>query len=202
VTDLLPATTEGVAAAAAILAEGGLVCFPTDTVYGVGCMAESAAARDRFYAAKARNPQRPAIVMAATQAALEPWVEVDDVAGAIMADHWPGPLTLVLRATAVAGTTLGPLVLGGTLAVRIPAHATAMALLEAVGKPLATSSANVSGAPASRTAPEAVAAIGERVLAVLHGECPLGVASSILDLTGVRPRVIREGAIPAARLLS
>ena len=201
-TNLLPATAEGVAAAAAILDKGGLVCFPTDTVYGVGCLAEIAAARDRFYAAKARNPQQPAIVMAATQAALEPWVEVDDVAGAMMADHWPGPLTLVLRATPVAVTRLGPVVMEGSLAVRIPAHATAMALLEAVGRPLATSSANVVGAPAPRTASEAIASIGERVDAVLAGECPLGVASSILDLTGARPRVIREGAIPAARLLS
>jgi L-threonylcarbamoyladenylate synthase len=201
VTRLLPPTLEGLTEAAALIAGGGLVCFPTDTVYGVGCLADSGAARDHFYAAKQRDPRQPAVVMVATPAALRPWVEVDDAAEALMRAHWPGALTLVLRATGLAQERLGQVVLDGTLAVRIPEHDTAIELLAMVGGPLATSSANVSGDPPPRTGDAALKAMGGRVDAVIEGDCPLGLASSILDLTGPKPRVIREGAIPVARLL-
>jgi L-threonylcarbamoyladenylate synthase len=202
VTAPLPPTLAGLTAAVESLHDDGLVCFPTDTVYGLGCVAESAAARDRFYAAKARDAGRPSILMVASPAALGPWVEVDDVAERMMRDHWPGALTLVLRATPRAVARLGPVVAGRTLAVRVPEHDTALALLAMTGAPLATSSANVAGGAPPRSGAEALAAMGERVDVVIDGDCPLGMASSILDLTGAAPRVIREGAIPAARLLS
>jgi L-threonylcarbamoyladenylate synthase len=201
-TELLPATPDGIARAVGILAADGLVCFPTDTVYGLACLAQSAAARERFYQAKARDPAQPAIVMAAALAALEPWVEFGEAGREQARRYWPGPLTLVLPATAAAVEGFGQVVLDHTLGVRIPDHQTALALLAAMAGPLATSSANVAGAAPPRSAVEAMAEMEGRVEAVIDGACPLGLPSSILDLTGPQPRVIREGAIPAPRLLS
>jgi L-threonylcarbamoyladenylate synthase len=202
VSDLLPPTPDGIAAAATALSQDGLVCFPTDTIYALACVADSARARGRFYSAKERDPARAAIVMEPDAAALRAWVELDERAEVLAARHWPGPLTLVLPASDAAVEQLHSVVMRGTLAVRIPNYPAALALLRAVQRPLATSSANVTSASAPRTGAEALKTMGPRVAAVIDGECPLGKASSILDLTGPEPRIIREGAIPAARLLS
>lgn len=195
-------SAEAVERAALALRANGLVCFPTDTLFALACLAESAAARERFYLAKERDLARPSILMVATAADAGPWVRWDARAEALAAGEWPGPLTLVLEATPTAIEELGQLVHDGTLAVRVPAHPVALEVLAAVGAPLATASANVSGAPPPRTGTEAAAGLGNVVEIVLDGDCPLGVASSILDLSGPKPRVIREGAIPAERLLS
>jgi L-threonylcarbamoyladenylate synthase len=118
-----------------------------------------------------------------------------------MAEFWPGPLTLVLRALPVAVATLGPVVRDGTLGVRVPDSTDALAILAEVGRPLVTSSANVSGAEPPVTGAEAVAGFGAVVDLVVDGRCELGVGSSILDLTQPEPRLLREGGIPAQRLL-
>jgi L-threonylcarbamoyladenylate synthase len=187
--------------AAELLLRGRLVCFPTDTVYAVACIADDAAARDRLYAAKKRDVGRPSQVMAHHQRALEPLVEIDERAQRLMSEFWPGPLTLVLLARPLAMKTLGQVVREGSLAVRVPDSADALAILTEVGRPIVASSANVTGAPAPVTGAEAAANLGADVDLVVDGRCELGVGSSILDLTQPEPRLLREGGIPAQRLL-
>jgi L-threonylcarbamoyladenylate synthase len=187
--------------AAELLLRGRLVCFPTDTVYAVACIADDPAARDRLYAAKRRDVGRPSQVIAHHQVAFEPWVEIDERAQRLMTEFWPGPLTLVLLARPLAIETLGQVVRDGSLAVRIPDSVDALAILTEVDRPLAASSANVTGAPPPVTGAEAAANLGEDVDLVVDGRCELGVGSSILDLTQPEPRLLREGGIPAERLL-
>ena len=198
---LEPASTATIGRAAAILLAGGLVCFPTDTVYAVACLADDGDARDRLYAAKGRDVARPTQVLAADRAALAPWVTVDERAGRLMAEFWPGPLTLVLPATARAVAELGQVVSEGTLGVRVPDSVPALAILREVGRPVAASSANLSGQPPAVTGAEAAASLGDDVELVVDGRCELRVGSSILDLTQPEPRLLREGGIPAHRLI-
>lgn len=187
------------AEAVRVLEAGGLICFPTDTLFAVACAAELTEARRRLYRAKQRDQSQPAILMVADSGGLDRWVEIDRRASALMDEFWPGPLTLILRATGEAVARLGSLVLDGTLGVRIPNHEIAREVLVAAGGPLATSSANQAAKPPPTTGAEATTALGEQVALVIDGDCPLGEASSILDLTGASPRLLREGAIPAAR---
>ena len=187
--------------AADLLLQGRLVCFPTDTVYALACIADNAAARDRLYAAKRRDSTRPSQVLAHQQAAFQPLVEIDARAERLMREFWPGPLTLVLRARPLAIATLGQVVQGGTLGVRVPDSADALAILAEVGRAVAASSANRSGTEPPVTGTEAATNLGAEVDLVVDGRCELGVGSSILDLTQPEPRLLREGGIPAQRLL-
>jgi L-threonylcarbamoyladenylate synthase len=192
------------------LARGGLVAFPTDTVYALACDATNPQAVDRLYAAKRRPAGQPAILLADDAGRLERWVRLDGRAWAMAAEFWPGPLTLVLavdtaaleRLPAPERAALLAIAANGTIAVRVPRHPAAEALLAAWGMPLCTSSANRAGEPAPSTGAEVLARLGADVDLVIDGECPLGTASSILDLTSEPPRLLREGAIPAQRLIS
>jgi L-threonylcarbamoyladenylate synthase len=139
--------------------------------------------------------------MAHHHAVLEPWVELDERAWRLIEEFWPGPLTLVLRASPLAVATLGQVVRDGTLGVRVPDSTDALAILAEVGGPLVTSSANLTGADPPATGAEAAAGLGIAVDLVVDGRCELGVGSSILDLTQPEPRLLREGGIPAQRLL-
>jgi tRNA threonylcarbamoyl adenosine modification protein (Sua5/YciO/YrdC/YwlC family) len=165
-----------------------VVAFPTDTVYGLAAAADDEVATRRIYAIKGRPVGLPLILMAAAESQLEGWVHVDSRAEDIIRRWWPGPLTVILHAKG-----------GGTLGVRIPKHKVALELLRAAG-PLMTTSANLHGKDPAMTAAEAASLNG--VAAVLDGgAAPGGVASSVLDLTGPEPHVLREGAIPIAQLL-
>ncbi|MHB8510183.1 MAG: L-threonylcarbamoyladenylate synthase [Candidatus Dormibacteria bacterium] len=190
-----------VIAAADALARGQLVAFPTDTVFGLACRADEHVARTRFYAAKRRPPGQPAILMVADIASVERWVQMPDRARELAARYWPGPLTLVLEATDEAVVKLGNLVSRGTLAVRVPAHETALELLRKAGLPLCTSSANRAGEPTPASAAEVRAIFGNEVALVVEGQAAAGTPSSLLDLSRGEPRLVREGAIPAADLL-
>jgi len=194
--------TAGIARAVKTLRAGGVVAFPTDTVYGLGCVAEDATARRRFYTAKARPESQPCVLMVDTIEALDTWVVMSRLAHELIGEFWPGPLTLVLPATEIAADRLGEVVRDGTIAVRIPDHPVAIELLRAVALGLATSSANRSGEPTHASGVGVAHALGDDVDVVLDGECLGGVASSILDLTRRRPRVLRVGSIPAERLLA
>jgi L-threonylcarbamoyladenylate synthase len=198
---LEPAGTVSSARAAALLEAGALVCFPTDTVYAVAGAADIGATRDRLYAAKRREMGEPMALLAASADSLIPWVTVDDRARELMAEFWPGPLTLVLVATPRAVAELGQVVRDGTLGVRVPDHPDAISILRSVTHPVAASSANVHGAPAPTTGAEALANLKDAVELVVDGRCEIGMGSSILDLTLPEPRVLREGSIPAQRLL-
>ena len=178
----------GLTRAAQLLRAGGVVAFPTDTVYGLGADAADDIARRRIYHIKGRPVGMPLILMAATESQLEGWVHLDSRTEAIIRRWWPGPLTIVVHA-------LG----GGTLGVRIPRHEVALELLRAFG-PLMTTSANLHGKDPAMTAEEAGELPG--LAGVLDGgPAPGGIASTVLDLTGPEPHILREGAITTAELL-
>ncbi|MBP1807208.1 L-threonylcarbamoyladenylate synthase [Rubellimicrobium aerolatum] len=191
---------EGVASAAALLREGGLVAFPTETVYGLGADAGDGRAVAGIYAAKGRPSFNPLIVHVADAEAAGRIVEVTPLARELMAAFWPGPLTLVLRSR--EGAAVSPLVMAGlpTVALRAPAHPVARALLEAVGRPLAAPSANPSGRVSPTTADHVLAGLGGRIAAVLDGgACAVGVESTILALEP-EPRLLRAGGLPVEAL--
>jgi L-threonylcarbamoyladenylate synthase len=185
---VLKPTRAGLTRAAQLIRGGGVVAFPTDTVYGLGAAADDEVARRRIYRIKGRPVGLPLILMVAAESQLEGWVHVDSRSEALIRRWWPGPLTLILHAKG-----------GGTLGVRIPQHKVALELLRAAG-PLMTTSANLHGKDPALTAGEAGVLNG--VAAVLDGGvAPGGTASTVLDLTGPEPHVLREGAITAPELL-
>ncbi|EYD76886.1 YrdC/Sua5 family protein, required for threonylcarbamoyladenosine (t(6)A) formation in tRNA [Rubellimicrobium mesophilum DSM 19309] len=191
---------KGVAEAAAILRGGGLVAFPTETVYGLGADAGNGRAVAGIYAAKGRPSFNPLIVHVEGAEAAGWLAEVTDKAADLMAAFWPGPLTLVL--TAREGTGLSPLVQAGlpTVALRAPAHPLARELLREAGRPLAAPSANPSGRVSPTTADHVLAGLAGRIDAVLDGgACPVGVESTILALDGP-PRLLRAGGLPVEAL--
>jgi L-threonylcarbamoyladenylate synthase len=191
------------------LERGRLIAFPTDTVYALACRADDPAAIARFYELKQRPGGQPSILMSGTVEALQHWVSFDQRALDYARDFWPGPLTLVLpldelallRAPDHIDRSLESISTEGAIAVRIPDHPTAAAILEAWGMPLCTSSANRAGEPPATSGQEVADRFGDDIEVVIDGECDLGKASSILDLTRAEPVVLREGAIPATRLL-
>ena len=177
-----------VEAAAGALLKGGIIAFPTETVYGLAASASDAEAQYRIYEIKQRPKSMPLILMVAEPDELEGWVHVDERARRFMIRFWPGPLTLVLKRPG-ASPTLG---------VRIPDHPLALRLLRGAG-PLMTTSANISGEAPALTAQEAGKLPG--LAGVLDGgRVAGGTASTVLDLTGAEPRILREGALRAAEL--
>ena len=184
----LKPTKAGLTRAAQLLRGGGVLAFPTDTVYGLGASVDDEVAQKRIYQIKGRPVGLPLILMVAAESQLEGLVHVDSRAEAYIRRWWPGPLTLILHAKG-----------GGTLGVRIPKHKVALELLRHAG-PLMTTSANLHGQEPAMSAEEALALKG--VMGVVDGGlAPGGAASSVLDLTGPEPHVLREGAIPTAQLL-
>jgi len=181
-------TRAGFTRAAQMLRHGLVVAFPTDTVYGLAAAADDEVATRRIYRIKGRPVGLPLILMVAAESQLEGWVHIDSRAEAFMRSWWPGPLTLILHAIG-----------GGTLGVRIPKHSVALELLRAAG-PLMTTSANLHGQDPAMTAEEASVLSGVDGV-VDGGPAPGGVASTVLDLTGPEPHVLREGAIPTPTLL-
>lgn len=189
----------GLAAAAAAVLAGELVVLPTDTVYGVGADAFSPAAVRRLLAAKGRGRDMPPPVLVGTVRAAEALVEDLGAGGRqLIEEFWPGGLTLVCAATRTLSWDLGDT--RGTVAVRMPEDPVALELLRETG-PMAVSSANLSGSPAATTAEEAREQLGESVSVYLDGgKAQGGIASTILDLTGPQPRLLRRGAISLGRL--
>jgi tRNA threonylcarbamoyl adenosine modification protein (Sua5/YciO/YrdC/YwlC family) len=191
--------TFGIEGAAAALGRGELVVLPTDTVYGVAADAFDPAAVASLLAAKGRGRQAPPPVLVGTVRAAAALVEDFGAAGEDLIDQfWPGGLTLVCRARQSLVWDLGDT--KGTVAVRMPLHPVTLDLLKRTG-PLAVSSANRSGKPSATTAAEAEAELGESVAVYLDGgPCPGDMASTIVDLTGTVPRLLRAGVVPIERL--
>ena len=188
---------EDLPAAASALRAGGLVAFPTETVYGLGALAGDAAAVARLYAAKGRPRFNPLIVHVADVASAGRIAALPPAALALAQAFWPGPLTLVapLRergavcALATAGLT--------TVGVRVPAHPLAQALLAAVGAPVVAPSANPSGTVSPTTAAHVLDGLGQRIDGVLDGgPCPVGLESTILGFEGAVPVLLRPGGLP------
>ncbi|MCW2277490.1 L-threonylcarbamoyladenylate synthase [Heliophilum fasciatum] len=194
------AVAEAVVPAAAILRQGGLVAFPTETVYGVGANALDAQAVQAIFAAKGRPADNPLIVHIADWAALTPLITgLPPLAKRLAECFWPGPLTLILPASPLvpAEVTAGL----PTVAVRWPAHPVAEALIRAAGVPVAAPSANRSGKPSPTDAVHVLEDLGGRIDGIVDGgPCAVGVESTVLDVTVDPPAILRPGGITADML--
>jgi L-threonylcarbamoyladenylate synthase len=190
---------EGLQEAQAALRRGQLVVMPTDTVYGVAAEAFDPVAVDRLLAAKGRGRDMPPPVLVGTvRAAIALIQELGEMGKDLVDEFWPGGLTLVFRSSPTLVWDIGET--KGTVAVRMPLHAVALGLLKKTG-PLAVSSANYSGRPPATTADEAEEQLGDSVAVYLDGgPCQDDVPSTIVDLTGSVPKLLRPGVIPPDRL--
>ncbi|WP_291297084.1 L-threonylcarbamoyladenylate synthase [Elioraea sp.] len=193
-TERLAADEAGVAAAAALLAAGKLVAFPTETVYGLGADATNEAAVAAIFAAKGRPHFNPLIVHTTDAAAAFRLCLPDARAERLAAALWPGPLTLVLPCRPHCPIALLARAGLDTLALRVPAHPVARALIGAAGVPIAAPSANRSGEVSPTTAAHVADGLAGRIDAILDaGPAEVGVESSVLDLTGRVPVLLRPG---------
>ncbi len=187
--------------AARILTTGGVVAYPTDTLYGLAADPRDPAAVDRLVAAKRRAPGLAIPLIASDPAqAGRAASALTPLAHRLMDAFWPGPLAIVVGAAAsLDGRVVGE---GGTIAVRVPANAVARALAATFDYPITATSANRSGQPAPSTAADAGAEFGPDIDAVIDaGPTPGGVPSTIVDARGAAPRLVREGAVPWVRVL-
>lgn len=191
----MTATATEIETAAGVLRAGGLVALPTETVYGLGANAQDPAAIARTFQVKGRPPSHPLIVHIGGAEDLDDWVESVPAAARMLAEHfWPGPLTLVLR----RGRRVPLEATGGleTVAVRVPDHPVALALLSAVGGGVTAPSANRFGSVSPTTADHVRAELGDGVDFVLDGgPCQVGVESTIVDVTGETPAILRPGGV-------
>ena len=190
------ADSDAIAEAAALVSSGNLVAFPTETVYGVGADATNDKAVATLFAVKKRPRFNPLIVHFASPEAAAQAAAFDDRARALSEAFWPGALTLVLKRQ--PSSRLSLLVSSGleTLAVRVPDHPIAEALLTAADCPIAAPSANRSGCVSPTTAAHVVDSLGGRIAMILDGgACRVGVESTVLDLTGRTPALLRPGGL-------
>ncbi|WP_456329357.1 L-threonylcarbamoyladenylate synthase [Archaeoglobus sp.] len=190
--EVLEPTREGILKAVEILRRGGIVAFPTETVYGMGCDATNEEALKRLYEVKGRSLDKPFIVGVWSKEIVSKIAEVDDRAKKLMDAYFPGPLTLVLKSKGSLPQILSP---AGKIAVRMPAHHVPLKLMEELERPIVVPSANISGRPSLTRWEHVVEELGERIDAVIKGECKVGIESTIVDLTVNPAKVLRVGAI-------
>ncbi len=198
-TECLPADRAGLDRAAATLRAGGLVAFPTETVYGLGANALDAVAVRGIFAAKGRPADDPVIVHVASAALIDHVCIPTDSAWRLAERFWPGPLTLVLPKREV----VPPEVTAGlpTVGVRVPAHPVALGLLARAELPVAAPSANLFGRPSPTAAQHVMDDLDGRIDLVLDGgPANVGVESTIVDVTSNPPRLLRPGGLPAERI--
>ena len=195
-TELFPVTLEALARAGALIRSGQLVAFPTETVYGLGADALNADAVRRIFEAKGRPGDNPLIAHISAVEQLEPLIaaEPSAMARALMDAYWPGPMTLIFPKSDI----VPPAVTAGldTVAVRFPAHPAARALIDAARRPIAAPSANRSGRPSPTAAARVLEDMdGRSPMIVDGGPCAVGLESTVIDMTGDTPRVLRPGGI-------
>ncbi|MEO8651068.1 MAG: L-threonylcarbamoyladenylate synthase [Hyphomicrobiaceae bacterium] len=191
-----PATADAIAAAADVLRAGGLVAFPTETVYGLGADATNARAVAGIFAAKRRPLFNPLIAHVADAGDVARFAILDRRAETLATAFWPGALTLVL--TKSADCSIADLTTAGldTVAVRVPSHSVARALIRAAGVPVAAPSANRSGHVSPTTAAHVEADLGDSVAMILDdGPSVVGIESTVVDLSGPQPTLLRAGGI-------
>jgi L-threonylcarbamoyladenylate synthase len=193
-------TDEEIEKAAAILRAGGLVAFPTETVYGLGADASNAAAVRRIFVAKGRPADHPLIVHIADMTGLKHWAaDVPRGAWVLAEKYWPGPLTMILKRAA----QVADVVTGGqdTIGLRVPAHPVAQRLLKAFGGGVAAPSANRFGHLSPTTAQHVREELDGAVDMILDGgACPVGIESTIVDLSGAQPAILRPGHVSAKQI--
>ena len=201
----LSTTESDVKRAGEIIRAGGLVAFPTETVYGLGADALNAEAVASVYAAKGRPSDNPMIVHIADATDLYPLIKggaasLSREASILITNVWPGPLTMVFKKSdIVPDITTGGL---DTVAIRMPSNPTARRLIKLAGRPIAAPSANLSGRPSPTTADDVLEDMDGRIDAVIMGEqCDVGIESTVLDLTDIIPRILRPGAVTKEKLM-
>jgi L-threonylcarbamoyladenylate synthase len=194
--DIAPVSAATIAIAAALLRAGRLVAFPTETVYGIGGDATNDHAVAAIFAAKSRPRFNPLIVHIRDLAEAERLAVFNSPARHAAARFWPGPLTLVLPRQPAAGLSLLASAGLDTVAIRVPAHPVAQALLREAGRPIAAPSANRSGRVSPTEAVHVAEDIGDDVAMILDGgSTPLGLESTVMDLSGEAPALLRPGAV-------
>jgi L-threonylcarbamoyladenylate synthase len=193
---------EKLAEAVRVLREGGVVAFPTETFYGLGADARNEAAVEKIFRIKGRNFRNPLSVIVANDREVIPLVEeIPAAAKILMQTFWPGPLTLIFRAAPSVSSRLT----GGTgkIGIRVSSHPIARFLAAGLAGPLTATSANPSGGPECSSADAVIRTLGDLPDAVIDGGAtPGGAGSTILDVTGFPPRILREGAIPRSLILN
>jgi L-threonylcarbamoyladenylate synthase len=193
---------EKLAEAVRVLCEGGVVAFPTETFYGLGADARNETAVEKIFRIKGRNFRNPISVIVASDREVIPLVEeIPAAAQILMKTFWPGPLTLVFRASSSVLPRLTADT--GKIGIRVSSHPLARLLAGGLGGPLTATSANLSGGPECSSADAVIRALGELPGSVIDGgETPGGKGSTILDVTVFPPRILREGAIPGDFILN
>ncbi len=182
-----------------LLAAGELVCYPTDTVYGVGADATNDAAVRRLYAVKGRPLDKPMPLLIADEAAAAWFADVTPVARTLMHRFWPGGLTIVMQKA--EGFRSVALAKQDRVALRVPDHDLVREIIRVLGEPITGTSANRAGQRSPRSAPEAAMQMGEMVALVIDGGTAKGrEESTVLDITSDGPRIVREGAVSREEL--
>lgn len=197
-----PVETDPPRRAVEVLNDGGIIIYPTDTLYGLGCRIDRDAAVRRVFAIKGRPASEPLPVLLADPEMLDDYAEgVTGAARRLAQRFWPGAVTLVLRRSArIPARVAGG---GTTVGLRVPDHALARALIRSAGVPLVGTSANAHGRPDPRRVQQAIFDIGNQVDVIIDGgPSPVGAPSTVVDATGETLRVVREGAVPAEAVLS
>ena len=192
---------DDIKAAGAVLKQGGIVAFPTDTVYGLGAVFDDEEAVKKIFAAKGREEKKPLSILVsdASQVQLLAKMENSEMAGKakrLMETYWPGALTLIFRKKEGIpdAVTAG----GETIGIRMPDLEVTRELIRYAGKPLAAPSANTSGKRSAVCAQDVLEDLDGKIDMVIDGgECPIGVASTVVDMTGKTPKILREGVITA-----
>ena len=200
-TEILPVSAiDSLTRALAVLKEGGLVAFPTDTVYGVGALAFDGTAIESIYAAKDRPVEKAIPLLIGEVKELEKVaVEIPEVARRLAYRFWPGPLTILVPKRADLPEAISAT---ATVGVRVPDHKSARALLQAAG-PMAVTSANISGEESPVTAEQVHQQLGGRIPLIIDGgRTPGGVPSTLVDCTDPDLKILRKGPIGFAELLS
>ena len=194
-------TMQTVPQAAAAMKAGELVAVPTETVYGLAAHAGLDQSVQNIYTVKTRNPGKPLSILVSGMDMVEGFTQNIPAAAYKLAEqYWPGPLTMVLEDKGCAAPTVTAG--GDTLGVRCPDHPMTLALIQALGAPLAAPSANPEGAPSPKSAEAVFDYFDGKIHGILDGgPCTVGVESTIVDLTGTEPKILREGGIPGEELL-
>lgn len=195
-------TIEDIEPAATMLKKGGLVALPTETVYGLAADAENSGAVILLFEIKQRQREQLLSVLVSGMEMVENYCQnIPAAAYALAEKYWPGPLTMILEDKGVVSALVNDG--GDTLGVRCPDHPVTMAIIEKSGHALAAPSANITGQPSPKTAQEVLDYFDNHIEGVLDGgPCQLGVESTIVDLTGEGPRILREGGIPGQEILA
>ncbi len=182
-----------------VLRHGGLVCFPTDTVYGIGAVAGDNSAVRRLFAVKGRSLDKPLPLLLADASDAALVAEVTPLAKTLAARFWPGALTIVMRKEA---SYRSPALAGqDTVALRVPDHSLVRSMVRALGEPVTGTSANRTGAPAPVSAAEVAFQMGEMVdLIIDGGRCPARRESTVIDITLDTPEILREGVVNMAEV--